>query len=124
MSDGRDKRRDWRSLRIAAGLSGVGLTLALSVGVGIGIGLLLDRWLKTNGFAVIICSLLGIVAGFKQLIQTVMQAGREQDRIEAQEREQRRQEALANPTPPPAQPLDPLDFGWEEDEADPSAPDR
>ena len=92
MSGGDGPKKDWSGLRTAAGLATIGLTLALSVGIGIGFGLLLDNWLKTNGLLVIAGSILGIVAGFKQLIQAVMRAGREQDRADAEERSQRRAE--------------------------------
>ncbi len=55
-------------------LGTVGLTLGLSVAIGAGLGLLADRWLKTNGIAVIIGAVLGSIAGFRQLFKTVSQA--------------------------------------------------
>ena len=60
-------------------LSTVGLTLAISIGVGIGLGLLVDRWLHTKGIAVIIGALLGIAAGFKELIRAVVAANRDEE---------------------------------------------
>jgi ATP synthase protein I len=81
--DGSAKYRGWR---VAAQLSSVGLTLALSIGVGIGLGLLLDRWFNTGGILVIIFTIVGVAAGFKQLIQTVIRAGKEQDAIDRDRR--------------------------------------
>ena len=83
------RRGPFRELRVAAMLSTVGLTLALSVAIGAGIGYLLDRWLRTN-WLVIVFTIIGVGAGFKQLIQTVIRAGREQDEMEAQDRAARR----------------------------------
>ena len=70
-------------------MSTAGLTLALSVAIGVGVGVLLDRWLKTN-WLVIVFTLFGVAAGFKQLIQTVIRANAEQERMEAEERQRRR----------------------------------
>ncbi len=89
MSQDRDPQGKYRGWRTAAMLSTAGLTLALSVGIGIGIGILLDRWLKTN-WLVIVFTLIGVAAGFKQLIQTVIRASEEQEAQEAAEREARR----------------------------------
>jgi F0F1-type ATP synthase assembly protein I len=87
MSRDRPPRPDVRRLRIAADLATVGLTLAIAVGLGIGLGVFLDRWLKTGGLMVIVGTLLGVVAGFQQLIRSVVRAGREQERLEAEERD-------------------------------------
>ena len=84
-----ERRGRLRDLRTAAMLSSVGLTLALSVAVGVGIGYLLDQWLGTN-WLVIVFTIVGVAAGFKQLIQTVMRAGVEQDAQEARDRAERR----------------------------------
>jgi len=100
---GAGRPRDWRGLRIAAELSAVGLTLALSVGIGIALGVWLDQRFKSGGMLVIIFTLLGVVAGFQQLIRTVIRAGREQDNIEREQREERER------TPDP----DPIDRGLE-----------
>jgi F0F1-type ATP synthase assembly protein I len=83
---GNGSGRDFRSLRPAAMLATVGLTLALSVGVGIGLGLLLDHLFKTN-WLVIVGALFGIAAGFKQLIQAVIRANREQEAADAEQQE-------------------------------------
>ncbi len=90
MSEPRGPRRpDYRSWRLAASLSSVGLTLALSVAIGVAIGIWLDRRFGTS-FWVIIFTLVGVAAGFKQLIQAVIRAGREQDAAEAEERRRNR----------------------------------
>ncbi len=69
-------------------LSTVGLTLAISVALGVGLGLLADRWLGTS-WLVIVGALLGVAAGFKQLIQTVIRANEEQEAAEAEARRRR-----------------------------------
>ena len=89
MSEGRGPRRDFRALRLAASTTTIGLTLALSIGIGIWLGIWIDGKFKTHGIAVIIGALVGIGAGFKQLIQAVIRAGREQERIDAEERERK-----------------------------------
>ena len=80
---------DVSGLRAGMMLSTAGLTLALSVGIGVGIGIFLDKWLKTNYF-VIIFTLVGVVAGFRELIRTVIRANEEQERVDAEERQSRR----------------------------------
>jgi F0F1-type ATP synthase assembly protein I len=89
MSGNRERRPDYRGWSVLAKLATVGMTLAFSVGIGIGIGLLLDRWLKTNWW-VIVFTLVGVAAGFKQLIQAVIQAGREQEELDAEQRREER----------------------------------
>jgi F0F1-type ATP synthase assembly protein I len=91
MNDGPERPPQSRGWRAAAMLSTVGLTLALSVGLGVGLGILLDRWLKTN-WLVIVGTLLGVLAGFKQLIQTVIRANAEQEEAEAEERRSRKRD--------------------------------
>jgi len=70
-----DRGRLWRS---SALLSTVGLTLALSIGLGVGLGVLADRHWKTDGKAVVIGSLLGIAAGFRELFRALAQAARDE----------------------------------------------
>lgn len=98
MSGDRDPKQTVRRFRAVAMLSSVGLTLALSVGIGIGIGLLLDRWLRTN-WLVILFTILGVIAGFQQLIRTVIQANAEQERMDAEEAAERRT-TREQPAPP------------------------
>jgi ATP synthase protein I len=87
MNDNRDPVEQYRGLRVAGMLSTAGLTLALSVAVGVGLGYYLDKWLKTHGILVIVFSLVGVVAGFKQFFQIVMQANADQEQEEARDRE-------------------------------------
>src|SRR4051812_37178607 len=85
---------DVSGLRVGMMLSTAGLTLALSVGIGVGIGIFLDRWLKTN-FLVIVFTLIGVGAGFRELIRTVIRANEEQERVDAEERRDRKAAAKA-----------------------------
>jgi ATP synthase protein I len=71
-------------------LSTAGLTLALSVVVGVALGYFLDRWLNTRGVLVIVFAIVGVVAGFKQLIQIVSRANAEQDEAEAEDKRRSR----------------------------------
>jgi len=89
MTGERDPKPEYRGLRVAGMLATIGLTLALSIGIGVGMGILLDRWLKTKGLLVIVFTLFGVIAGFKQLIQTVIRANREQEAADAEERRER-----------------------------------
>jgi ATP synthase protein I len=88
MTQDRDPRPDYGGWRVAAGLSTVGLTLALSVAIGVGIGWLLDQWLHTR-WLVIVFTIVGVMAGFKQLIQALIRFGREQDASDAARRNQK-----------------------------------
>jgi F0F1-type ATP synthase assembly protein I len=88
MSDEESRSRRVRSLRTAAILSSAGLTLAFSVAIGAGIGYLLDRALGTT-WLVIIFTIVGVAAGFKQFIQTVIRANEEQEALDREERERR-----------------------------------
>ena len=74
-----ERRSGWR---MVAQLSTVGLTLALAVGIGIGLGWWLDQRFKTNGILVIVGALIGIGAGFRELIRAAMRASREQEESE------------------------------------------
>ena len=78
-------------------LSTIGLTFTGSIGIGILMGLWLDGWLQsrgvqTKGFMVILFALFGIGAGFKQLIQTVIRANREQEAEDADDAAERRRQ--------------------------------
>lgn len=78
-----EERSGWR---MVAQLSTVGLTLALAVGIGIGLGWWLDQRFKTNGILVIVGALIGIGAGFRELIRGVIRAGREQEEKDRRDR--------------------------------------
>ncbi len=90
MKPDRDRESEFRALRTTALLSGIGLTLALSIGIGVGLGYLLDQWWKTHGVAVIGGALLGIVAGFKQMLRIVGDASRAEEQADRSRRDQQR----------------------------------
>jgi F0F1-type ATP synthase assembly protein I len=92
---GRDPEQT-RDLKAAALLSTVGLTLALSIAIGAGMGYLVDQRFRTQGLAVIGGTLLGIIAGFQQLIKAVLAANREQERVEQENKK------VAQPTGAPS----------------------
>ncbi len=65
------KKKD-PDIQSLAGLSTVGLTLVFSTFIGMsGIGLLLDRFLGTRPFLMILFLLLGIIGGFVNIFRTV-----------------------------------------------------
>ncbi len=70
--------RDRREIRNAATLATGALTLATSVVVGVAMGYGLDRWLGTRWF-VIVFAILGVIAGFVELIRAVVRAGENSD---------------------------------------------
>jgi F0F1-type ATP synthase assembly protein I len=50
----------------------LGIELVAGVGVGTGAGLLLDKWLHTSPFGLVICFLLGTAGGALTLYRTAM----------------------------------------------------
>jgi ATP synthase protein I len=62
VEDGIGRNETQRSGMALAGR--VGTEMIASLGVGIGIGLLLDRWLDTKPWLMIVFTLLGSMAGF------------------------------------------------------------
>ncbi len=56
--------------------SHIGLILPASVVVGLAIGAALDRWLKTS-WITLAGLLIGCVAGFAEMIRTIMNASKE-----------------------------------------------
>jgi len=65
---GKDQREFWR---VAALLSTMGMVLVASTFVGFLAGYYLDRWLHTSPWFAIVGLLLGIIAGFRELIRAV-----------------------------------------------------
>ncbi len=62
----------WRSL---GQLSTLGITMVVSLAIGLGIGYWLDRWLGTGPWLTMIFALLGIAAGFVNLVRDVKRYG-------------------------------------------------
>ncbi len=76
-----------RMLRAGLQASTIGLTLVLATVVGFGIGLGLDRLFHTGfqndlhvGWFTVVFTLLGIVAGFREMIRTVIRLSEDEDR--------------------------------------------
>ena len=58
--------RLWRQL---AGLSSLGITFAASIAIGTVIGIVLDRWLGTSPWLMILFFVFGVAAGFANLLK-------------------------------------------------------
>jgi F0F1-type ATP synthase assembly protein I len=78
--------RAGRILRAGFQASTIGLTLVLATVVGFGIGLGLDRLFHTGfdnplhvGWFTLVFTLLGIVAGFREMIRTVIRLSEDED---------------------------------------------
>ncbi len=69
MKSGRQDKR--RIYRLAADLLNVGLVFPAAIAVGYGLGYLLDRWLGTDPWLVVILSLAGAAAAFVNLFHVV-----------------------------------------------------
>jgi ATP synthase protein I len=68
-----------RSLSSAALLSTIGLTLVIATALGFGLGFLLDRWLGTWPWLMMLFTILGIVAGFVEMIRAVNRANEDEN---------------------------------------------
>ncbi|MBZ0160281.1 AtpZ/AtpI family protein [Candidatus Methylomirabilis sp.] len=64
--------RLWRQL---AGLSSLGITFAASIAIGAFIGIVLDRWLKTSPWLMILFFVFGVAAGFSNLLKDLKRWG-------------------------------------------------
>lgn len=80
--------RATRWLRAGLQASMIGLTLVFATVIGFGIGVLLDRLLHTGfqgsplGPFTLLFTLLGIAAGFREMIRTVIRISSDEDRDE------------------------------------------
>jgi ATP synthase protein I len=70
-------RPDRRWVRQVGVLSGVGLTLVISTVLGLWGGYVLDRWLGSAPWLMLVGLLLGIVSGFVNLFRAAGLFGRE-----------------------------------------------
>lgn len=62
------KRENRRYIRELAYYSSIGLSVSLSIFIGLGIGVYLDRHVfNTTPWLTLICLILGIVAGFRNI---------------------------------------------------------
>ena len=59
------------SLRDAAKLSSVVITIALAIAVGAGGGMLLDRHFGTSPWITVVGFLIGVAAGFRELLRAI-----------------------------------------------------
>ena len=66
-----DKRKDPSMLAALGMASGIGLQLGASVLVGLGLGLLLDRFLHTSPWFLLLGLLLGILSGGYSVVRMV-----------------------------------------------------
>ena len=64
-----DRRSDRRWVRQVGVLSGVGLTLVISTVLGLWGGYVLDRWLGSAPWLMLVGLLLGIASGFVNLFR-------------------------------------------------------
>ncbi len=62
------EEKDRRLIRMLGMLSTVGLALVFATVIGLFIGLTLDKWLGTSPWFTAIFLLLGIIAGFRNLV--------------------------------------------------------
>jgi ATP synthase protein I len=58
-------------------LSTAGLELSVSIAVGAGGGVLLDNWLGTKPYLMLVGLVFGVIAGFRSLYRTTQKAMRE-----------------------------------------------
>ncbi len=72
-----EPRPDRRSVRKLGVLSGVGLTLVISTVLGLWGGYVLDRWLGSSPWLMLVGLLLGIASGFVNLFHAAGIFGRE-----------------------------------------------
>jgi ATP synthase protein I len=89
---GTDKSSGSRAFFRAAQFASLGLEMGVAVAIGAGIGYLLDRWLGTKPWLLLVFLLFGIAAGFKGVIDAArkasasLQASKPQDGKDESER--------------------------------------
>ena len=76
---GAPKSSGGSGLRQMGDLLSMGWNLALCIGVGLTLGVLLDKWLDTRPWGILIFLLLGVAAGFVNLFRTAIRLGEKDD---------------------------------------------
>ena len=72
MKDDKDQNEEKKNLYRQIGfLSTVGITLVAATFIGFGIGYYLDKWLGTKPVLMIIFTIFGVAAGFKNLFKLI-----------------------------------------------------
>jgi F0F1-type ATP synthase assembly protein I len=84
--DRKPQAQGTRWLRAGLQVSTIGLTLVMATIIGFGIGLALDHLFHTGfdkslqvGWFTIVFTLLGIIAGFREMIRTVIRLSEDED---------------------------------------------
>jgi ATP synthase protein I len=65
------ERTPWRQVGILVGL---GLTLVAATAIGVALGILVDRWLGSSPWGLVLGLLLGVTAGFRQVLRDIWRA--------------------------------------------------
>lgn len=76
---------DPKLLRVVGVMSTVGIALVVATFIGVFIGLQLDAWLGTSPWMTIVFTIIGIIAGFRNLF---IYSRRGQQRLEDEERKE------------------------------------
>ena len=71
-TEGADQRAPMRGLGLALR---IGIELVVALAIGVGIGLLLDAWLGTEPWFMVVFFFLGAAAGFLNVYRTVSSLG-------------------------------------------------
>ncbi|MCI0370423.1 MAG: AtpZ/AtpI family protein [candidate division NC10 bacterium] len=58
-------------------LASLGLTLGVAPAIGVGLGVLVDRWLGSGPWGLSVGLLLGVTAGFTQVLRDIRRATRD-----------------------------------------------
>jgi ATP synthase protein I len=58
-------------------LAPLGLTLGVATAIGVGLGVLVDRWLGSGPWGLGLGLLLGVTAGFTQVLREIRRATRD-----------------------------------------------
>ncbi len=74
---GQDKSNQPSAFFRAAQFASLGLEMGIAIAVGAAIGYVLDRWLGTKPWLLLVFLLLGIGAGFKAVIDAARKASAE-----------------------------------------------